>query len=133
MKSNFCKLQINYRDKTKKDFPQASENLEQIKKLIQKGFKENTLLYIQINNNDNDMQAEFGENCCFISMTDEENGVIYGYVNESENSEKIIDLYVNCYSGNMLCVCIYDIIKIVETFILTGKPNKNYKWEESEM
>jgi hypothetical protein len=95
---------------------------------IKKEFENKNILYVYMTVCDNDLQIEFGEQCCFISMTNEERAEIYNFINISEKSNEYIDLYINCYKKNNLCYNIDDVIEIIQTFSINGEHDSKYQW-----
>jgi hypothetical protein len=97
--------------------------------LITEEYEKNNILYIIMTVKENDMQIEFGHNCFFVSMTNEEKAEIYNFINDKEQSNEFIDLFINCYPKNMLFNNIIDLMEIIQTFFENGEPNLKYKLE----
>ena len=123
-------IKIGLKNNEKKIFNNVNKNTFD---LIKQEFEKNNILYINITVKENDMQIEFGCNCYFISMTNEEKAEIYNFINTKEKSNEFIDLFINCYPKNMLFNNITELIEIIQTFIEKGEPNIKYKWETIPM
>ena len=97
---------------------------------IKQEFEDKSILFIEMIVNNNYLSIEFGSECCFIEMTDEEKAEIYIYKNvKEEDADEYIDLYANCYKKSCLCYNFNDMIEIIQAFSLTGEPDLNYQWE----
>ena len=123
-------IKIGLKNNEKKIFNNVNKNTFD---LIKQEFEKNNILYINITVKENDMQIEFGCNCYFISMTNEEKAEIYNFINTKEKSNEFIDLFINCYPKNMLFNDITELIEIIQTFVEKGEPNIKYKWETIPM
>ena len=96
---------------------------------IKKEFENNNILYIKMTVKENDMQIEFGYNCFYVCMTNEEKAEIYNFINAKEQSKEYIDLFINCYPKDMLFNDFMDLKEIIQAFVKSGEPNIKYKWE----
>jgi hypothetical protein len=106
---------------------------ENILDYIKNEFEKDNILCVNMTVNDNDLYIEFGKGCCFISMTNEQKAELYNFVDNKENDDKYIDLYINCYKKYNLCYDINNIVEIIQTFSINGEPNLTYKWEIMSM
>lgn len=119
-KSEYSADDLNY-NTTNQIFTHLSENKDNI-------------FFISIEHaNENDLYVEFGKGCCFISMPDEEKAEAYSYLNPHGDKQKYIDFIANCYPQNMLCYHINDLLRIIKTFISTGKPDNSFQWGTTAM
>ena len=124
-------IKVWYRDEKTVEF--GEKDIDALISLVKRGFFENTLSFIQMDHeSSNEMQIEFGDKCCFISMADEDEGMIYGYMDPEQSDEESVDLCANSYPANMLCRSVDDVAVILKTFVSTGRPNEDYTWDEQE-
>lgn len=131
---NTSLLRLTFLDKSKKEY--TDDLNAEILNNIFANMAENTgnIIFIDINHhNENDLQVEFGNNSCFISMGDEEEGEAYTYLNSDGDPDEFIDLIANSYPQNMLCHNKEHLFTILKTFIATGKPDSSFQWEITDM
>lgn len=82
-------IKVVDRDKTQKEFDKADSGFA---KLIKEGFGSNTLLYVQAEGEEGNMQIEFGDKCCNIQMDNEEIGEAYMYINPDDDNDESVGL-----------------------------------------
>lgn len=123
-------IRVVDRDKTQKEFDKADSGFA---KLIKEGFGSNTLLYVQAEGEEGNMQIEFGDKCCNIQMDNEEIGEAYMYINPDDDNDESADLWANSYPHNMLCYNVGDALKILGTFIDSGEPDGDYEWDVKDI
>ena len=128
------RIHIIYEDKSKNEDIKSftPELLNDIFIRLEEKISKNESFYLTVERERDfgSLHLEYANGCCGIQMGDGEIG--YDLYNPEESDEPI-DLFINSYPRCFLHFFPENSLKIVKTYILTGKPDENYQWEKFYM